>query len=684
MRPVEGRGFLPQEVEAKEAVAIISHRVWQSQFGGREELLGGTILVDGEPYTVVGVMPPRLLFLGTDLWLPMWAEPQVLPRNQRQFEIVARLKPGASLIRTNAQLETLARRIEAEYGEAFSEYEDWSLVARSWNDILLGQRRPAAFLLLGAVGFVLLLVCSNVANLQLVRSSARRRELAVRTALGAGKSHLVRQLMTESLLLAIVGGTVAVLGAVAGLRLLGHSMPAYMIPPGADISVNGRILLFSLAATLLAAVFFGIVPALQSASGRTQDALNAATAKASQNRAVRRLHGTLVAAEVALALVLLVGAGLLVNSFLRLQSVDPGFQTSNLLTMRLTLPRTKYQGEQVPEFFQRLTERLRTVPGVTSAAAVSQFPPNVFFRRPIWIEGSEPSDANSLPNPYLTLLSTDYFKTMGIALVRGRDFRPDDLRDGPPTAIINQAAADRFFPAQDALGKRFKIGGPESEGPFWEIVGVVNSTRNTGLQNPPQPEIFAPLTRVPQWNQHFLIMRGPENLMSLLPSIRKEVRSMDPDQPVYAIQSVEESFASDTATERLATYMLALFGIMALVLAAVGIYGVVSYAVSRRTQEIGVRIALGAEASEVRRLVVRQSLLWVGIGALVGTAAALGLGIMMESQPMMARLLYQVDSRDPLTLLVAIAVLGLTAVLAAYLPARRASRVDPVVALRYE
>lgn len=684
MLPAQGRGFLPQEVQSREPVAVISYRVWQNQFGGREELLGDTILVDGEPYTVVGVMPPRLLFLGTDLWLPMWADPQVLPRNRRQFEIVARLKPDATLSQTNAALENLARGIEAEYGSAFNEYEGWSLQARPWGDVLLGSTRPAAYLLLGAVGFVLLLVCSNVANLQLVRSAARKRELAVRAALGAGKGHLIRQLMTESLVLAVVGGVVGIVCAVAGLRLLAHSLPANIVPPGADVAVNGRILLFSLVVTLLAAVFFGIVPALQSASGGTQSTLNAATSRASQNQAVRRLHSSLVAVEVALALVLLVGAGLLMNSFLRLQRVDPGFETSNLLTMRLTLPRTRYQGEQVPEFFQRLVDRLNSLPGVERGAAVSQFPPNVFFRRTIWIEGTEPSSEGGLPTPYLTLVSPEYFETMGISRVQGRDFNPFDLRDGPPVAVINQAAAERYFPNQDALGKRFKIGAADSEGPFWEVIGIVGSTRNTGLQNSPEPEIFAPLARVPEWNQHFLVLRTADNPSGLLPGIRSELRQMDPDQPVYAIQTVEESFANNTATERLATYLLLLFGVMALILAAVGIYGVVSYAVSRRTQEIGVRIALGADSSEVRRLVVRQSLLPVAAGGLIGAAFALLLGTMMEREPFLSRLLYQVSGHDPLTLLVCLLVLGTAAGLASYLPARRASRVDPAVALRYE
>jgi putative ABC transport system permease protein len=675
VRPALGRGFLLEEIERGDPVAIISHRVWETRFGGDSSLVGGAVMMNGEPYTLVGIMPSKGLIFGMDLWIPMPVGPEVFPRGRRQFQVLARAAPGTSLEEVQAELDGIAGRVESEFLGEFPEYEGWRLVARTWNDINVSQLRPAALILLGAVGFVLLLVCVNVAGLLLSRSLARQREMAVRSALGAGRLRIVRQLLTESIVLALVGGAFGV-----GLGYLGIRGVAYVLaslPLSGDVTLNLRVLAVTGAVSLAAGLLFGLVPALNAARSDLQTALRNETLAAAGGFRRLRLQRVFVGIEVALAAVLLVGGGLLINSFVRLQSINPGFAVENVLTMRLTLARERYAAEEVEPFFTEVRRRLSSIPGVAQVASVSQYPPIVFSSRQIWFEGTEMVGEETLPTSYLSIASPEYFGTMRIPMKRGRDFSDADTRDTPFVAVLNETAARRLVPGGDPIGSRFRIGGPDSEIPPFEVVGIVGDTHNRGLEIPPQSEIYvSSLQADGVWNQLFLMVRTTVEPRSVLPAVRREIQSLDPEQPVYAIRTLAETFAGSQFTRRVSTRMLILFGGFALILAAVGIYGVVSLAASQRTREIGVRMALGAQEGQVRSLMVRQVLIPVGLGALAGLAGSIALGRLLSG------LLFQVSPGDPLTLATVATVLVGIALAASYVPARRASRLDPVSALR--
>ncbi len=677
--PVLGRGFSHQDIVQGERVALISNRVWQTRFGADEAVIGMTIRIDDEPFTLIGVFPSAANIYGTDLWMPMWADPEVLPRNRRQFNIVARLAEGSSLTEANAQLETVARRTEGEYGAEFDEYEGWRLVAQTWTDVNVQTLKPAAAILLGAAGFVLLLVCSNVASLLLSRSAGRQREIALRAALGAGRARIVRQLMTESALLALLGGGLGVFITFLGLRGLTAQLPATLLPTTAELAVNSSVLTYTAVISVLAGIVFGLAPALQTARFDLQRTLNQEAGQSTGSRGRRRLHGTFIAVEVALALVLLMGAGLLMSSFIQLNAVEPGVDADNVLTMRLTLPWNKYEGPAIVGFFDDLTDRVSTIPGVTAVSAGTQFPPGAFSRSQFVPEGGEIGDEGSLPVAYLTLVDEDYFLTLGMPLRRGRGFMTQDRPDTPLVTVVNETLAATYFPGVDPIGKRIKIGTPDDDDPSFEIVGVVSDTRNRGLGTETEPEFFVSLRQANGVNnQVFLIVRAAVDPRSILDDVRAQVVAIDPDQPVYAVQTLDESFAAQFLAQRFTLVMLSAFASLAMALAAVGIYGVVSFAVVDRTREIGVRMALGAGRREVTVLMVRKALIPVAIGLVFGLGLSAGLSLAMTG------MLYGIAGFDPITL----AIVGLTfaavAFAASYLPARRASGVDPVVALRTE
>ena len=678
-RPVLGRGFSREDIANGERVALISHRVWQTRFAADDSVIGMTIRIDDQPYTLIGVFPPQAFIYGTDLWMPMWADPDAMPRNRRQFNIIARLAEGATLDEANAQLEALARRTEGEHGAELEEYEGWRLVAQTWTDVNVQTLKPAAVILLGAVGFVLLLVCTNVASLLLSRSAGRQREIALRAALGAGRTRIVRQLLTESALLALLGGAAGVLLAIAGLRLLVIQLPATLLPTTAELAINGRVLGYTAAASLLAGLVFGLAPALQTSRFELQRTLGLEAGQSTGSRGRRRLQGTFVAVEVALALVLLMGAGLLVNSFIRLNAVEPGVDTGDVLTMRLTLPWNKYEGAAIPAFFEELTGRVATIPGVTAVGAGTQMPPDVFSRRQFVPEGGELGAEGSLPVAYVTLADEGYFETLGMPLRRGRGFAPEDRMDTPLVAVVNETLAGTYFPGANPIGRGIKIGTPEDDLPRVEIVGVVGDTKNRGLGSNTQPELFVSLRQASGYdNQIFLIVRTAVEPSSVLDEVRAQVAAIDADQPVYAVQLLDEAFGAQFAVQRFALVMLGAFAALAMALAAVGIYGVVSSGVADRTREIGVRMALGAGRREVVGLMVRQALVPVAIGLVVGLGLSAGLGIAMSG------MLYGTPGADPITLSAVALLLAAIAFAAGYLPARRASGVDPVAALRAE
>lgn len=673
VQPHLGRGMTWDETVQGDAVAVLSHRLWTTAFGADESLVGESIMMNGNPFTVIGIMPPGSVLYGMDLWIPMGVDPAVFSRDRRQFQVMARIGEGYSLPEVNAELETLARRTEQAYLADFEEYEGWRLEADTWTGANVRTLRPAAFILLGAVGFVLLLVCTNIASLLLARSATRRREMALRRAIGAGRGRLVRQVLTESVTLALVGGTLGIGLAWFGVEALSDIVATIPFVSG-GVALNARVLLFTTGISVLAGVAFGAAPASQSARAGIQDDLKSESAGATGHGSRLRVQRFFVAVEVALALVLLVGGGLFVNSVIRMNRVDPGFSPAQVLTMRLTLPWEEYDGPAIGAFFSELEERIVALPGVQQVGVGSQFPPIAFSYGRVGAEGQEALDDEQLPTAMTTLVSPGYFDALGIALVRGRTFDELDVEGSPMVGVLNEAAANLLFAGADPVGQRILV-----QGDPLEVVGVVGDALNQGIESAPFPEVFANHRQVPGWsNQLFVLVRTSVDPMSVLPAIRSEIRDMDPDQPLYAIQAASEALVPATAPRRVAANVLTIFAGFALILAVVGIFSVVSFSVADRTREIGLRVALGAGGSQVRWLMVRQALVPVVIGALVGLGASIALGRAIEG------LLFEVSGTDVTTLGGVLVILLSAAVVASYLPASRASRLDPVQALREE
>ena len=679
LRPHLGRGFTPEELApGGPDVAIISHRLWQSRFGGDPGIINRTIRISGRGSTVVGVMPRDLVLIGADLWVPWGGDPAQIPRNIRQFTILARLAPGATLASANAELATIAAQVEQAESAQFKEYAGWRLTATPWAAALLQDIRPAAFMLLGAVGFVLLIACANLANLMLARSTTRRRELAVRLALGAARWRIARQLLIESLMLAFAGALVGTLFAHVGLRFSDALIPAQFATLDLQASVNGRVLLWCAAMGTIAGVLVALLPALQATRTDPHDSLKS-DGRTGEGRAGARLRHGLIVAEIALSVVLLLAAGLLMRSFVNMQGAELGFQPKNVLTMRLTLPQQKYPtGEAITAFFEELTRRVQAVPGVSATGMVSQYPPMGPFSSQIEVEGA-PASGTMLPTANTTIASRDYFRAIQVPLLKGRTFTAEDKPGTPARVVVNQAFVQRYLGGREPVSGRVRMIGRGGPGEWAEIIGVVGDARNNGAGAPVRPEVFISMERGRDaWNQLFLIVRSEADSASLVPSIRSAVASIDPEQPVYAIQTMEEALAQSSFQQRVSAMLLSSFAILALVLAAIGIYGVMSYMVSARTQEIGVRMAIGAERSDVLRLVLMQ------VGRLAAVGLVLGIGLLLLAGPMLSRLLYGVTPSDPLTIAVVAITLGAVALVAGWVPAWRASRVNPIQALRYE
>ncbi|HSR42380.1 MAG TPA: ADOP family duplicated permease, partial [Longimicrobiales bacterium] len=613
---------------------------------------------------------------GTDLWTAMPVSPEAYPRNRRQFQVLARVADGATLETVNTELEGIARRVEAAWAAEFEEYAGWRAEARTWTDVNVATLRPAALILLGAVGFLLLLVCANVANMLLARASGRRREMAVRTAMGAGRGRLLRQLLTESVVLAGAGGLAGLGLAVLGVRAVRAFVDTVGVPVPGEVTMDATVLAFTAAVSVGAGLLFGLAPALHAAGARLQGILQAEARGVTGSASRQRLQRSLVAVEVALALGLLAGGGLLVRSLGALIAVDPGWETDRVLTMRLTLPPERYGPEEIRAFFPLLAERVEGLPGVRSAAAATQFPGRVFSRSEFRIGGSVPDDDATLPTAFTTVVTPGFFETLGVRVVRGRVPASDLPPDAALVGVMNQAAARAYFPGEDPVGRRIRLGGAGEERPWVEIVGVVADTRNRGLDQDPAPELYAAQQQVGGGNQLFLLVRTEGDPRGVLTGVREVVREMDPDQPVYAIQTGEEVYADQAAPRRATTLFVAGFAAFALLLAAVGIYAVVSYSVQGRTREIGVRMALGARAGRVRRLVVAQALVPVGLGVVAGLLLAFVLGQQLEA------VLFQVDGADPATMAGVTSMLVVVAAAASWIPARRASRLDPAETLR--
>ena len=678
--PILGRAFSgEEETPGKDLVAVLSYGLWQRRFGSDPNVIGQPISLNGVDRTIVGVMPPTFRFpeKTTELWIPLAAGPQLKQaRGSFWLKAVGRLKPGVTLQQARADMGAIASHLVEQFPGIMANY-GVNLVPL--HEQVTGNVRTALLVLLAAVAFVLLIACANVANLLLARAASREREIAIRTALGASRRRIVQQLLTESALLGLLGGVVGLILAIWGLDALKALSPA-TIPRLDQIGVDGRVLGFTFAMSLLTGFIFGLVPALQASKPDLNETLKEGGRGATGGARGRRIRGSLVVSEIALSLVLLIGAGLLIKSFIHLQRFDLGFNPNNLLTMRVQLPGSKYrENKQVVNFFDQLLPRMESVPGVQGVGGISEMfltdtPNSTGFT----IEGRPvQSAADSIEVP-IDSVTTNYFQAMGIPLLKGRVFDERDQIDAPLVVIINKTFAEQFFTGEDPIGKRFMYGQPDGANPPWmTIVGVVGDMRRTGFDRAVRPETFLPEKQQPD-NRLTLVARTAGDPASFAGALRDAVWSVDKDQAVYDIKTMDSTLAEMTSQRRFNMLLLGLFAAVALVLASVGIYGVMSYSVAQRTHEIGIRIALGADRRDVLRLIVGQAmgLALVGIGA--GLVAAFSLTRLMAS------LLYGVSATDPAIFTMIAVILTGVALGASFIPARRALKVDPMIALRYE
>ena len=678
VEPLMGRVFTEEEEEpGKDLVVVLSNGLWRSRFGSNPNAIGQAISMNGANRTVIGVMPPGFSFPDkrTEVWVPLALSPQrKQARSVISYKAVGRLKPGVSMAQARADMGAIAKRLDEQYSQS-----DYGVNLVLLRDQETRAVKPALLVLLGAVAFVLLIACANVANLLLAQAAIREREIAIRLALGARRWRIVRQLLTESAVLGLVGGAAGLLMAVWGLNVLVALSPGD-IPRFDQAGIDGRVLAFTLSVSLLTGLIFGLVPSLQESKPDLNNTLKEGGRGATGGAGGLRVRNLLVVSEIALSLVLLVGAGLLIRSFLRLQQFDLGFNPNNLATMRIQLPGTKYrEPAQVDAFYKQLLERIESVPGVKSVGAISDVfltdtPNSTNFS----IEGRPvPIGSDSIEVP-LDSVSPGYFRAMGIPLLSGREFDDRDVRNSTPVVIVNETFVRRFFADEEPLGKRFVYGQSGPDNNNWiTIVGVVGDMRRTGFDRPVRPETFLPQSQNPSATLT-IVARTAVDPVTLSNTLRGEVWAIDNDQSVYELKSMDQTLSEMSSQRRFNMLLLGVFAALALTLAAVGIYGVMSYSVAQRTHEIGVRMALGARGTDVLGMIVRRGMVLALAGIGAGLIGAVALTRLLSS------LLYGISATDPLTFVVIPIVLAAVALGACFVPARRATRVDPMVALRYE
>jgi putative ABC transport system permease protein len=678
-----GRTFLPEEDITPDAqrVAVVGYGLWQRRFGGAPDLVGQTIQLSDGNYTVVGVMPEGFRGISdrAELWLPMMMTSAGRPaidlqiRDQRWLATIARLKPGISLPQAQAEMDTIARRLEQSYPDSNA---NRGALLTPLHEQLFGDMQLMLWILLGAVGCVLLVACANVANLLLQRAATRQKETAIRLALGATRGRLIRQLLTESLLLALGSGVLGIVMAFWSADFLVALSPI-QFPSFVKLTLDVRVLGFGLLVSVITGVLFGLAPALQAARPALNEVLKDSGRGSSGGLGRSRLLGSLVVSEIAVALVLLVGAGLMIRSLQQLQAVDPGFDSERLLTMRFSLPPQKYPRERIGAFNQELRERLRALPGVQAAALSSDLPlSGDTSAGPIEWEGKTAAPDSEI-RMYRHRVTPQFFSTLGIPLIKGRDFTADDHAQAPGVVIISEALARRSWPDADPIGKRLRESG--SGNPWVSVVGVAADVKYRGLPQSPNadPDVYFPLLQRPT-NNISLAVRTAADPASLTPAIRGELQKLDPTLPVYNVTTMAQQVANQTTQARFSTWLLGIFGALALVLSAVGIYSVMAYAVEQRTHEVGIRLALGARSGDVLKLIIKQGLRLALTGVALGVSAALALTQLMKG------LLFGVAAADPLTYTGIALLLTAVALLACWIPARRATKVDPLVALRCE
>ncbi len=678
-----GRTFLPEESQpGRDAVVLLNYGLWQRGFGGDRSIVGRRLNINGISYAVVGVMPAGFQYPNdADMWGPLAFQPSDLVPNNRGnhgLEVLARIKPDLSLEQARSDMKALTKAVEEQnpnypYVRFQFAFTLTPLLEETVSDI-----QKALWILTGAVALVLLIACANVANLLLVRASGREREIAIRIAIGASRRRLIGQLLTESVLLAVVGGAAGLLIARWGLAVL-INISSAIFPRLAGASVDGRVLGFTMLVALGTGIIFGLVPALQCVRDVNHESLKEGGRSASGSSASQRLRHSLVAAELALSLVLLNGAGLLLRSFWRLQQVDGGFQPDHVLTMRVSLPETRYsRPEQVRAFFRDAVDRISRLPGVQAAGAVSDLPLSGQGTSGTTTMDTHavPPDAAS-PEADWRVVTPGYFQAMGIARISGRYFDDHDADESPPVAIVDETLAKTYWPNEDTVGKRLHLGGVESKAPWMTVVGVVRHVRYRTLEAQSRTEVYWPEAQNPS-SSLSLAIRTSSDPHNFATTAQKEVQAVDPQQPVYRVRTMEELLENSLARRRLSMLLLSIFAGAALLLAAVGIYGIMSYWVNQRAREMGIRMALGADRFDLLRLVVQQSLILAGVGVAIGLVSSLA------STRLVSSLLFDVKPSDPPTLAtVAIGLAGV-ALLASWAPAHRATKVDPIVALRYE
>ena len=670
--PFIGRGFtLENEKPGQDQVAVLSYALWQKRFGGDASVVNKTIVLDGKTYEILGVMPRTFTFPhNADIYVPINFEssPDMKWRRAHFLRPIGRLKAGFRISDAQADTDTIAAQLEKLYPDSNA---GWSLRLVSLREQLIGSSRGTLLILFGAVGFVLLIACANVANLLLVRAAARQKEIALRAALGASRMRIVRQMLTESVLLAVVGGALGVLVATFGVDLL-IKLSEGSIPITADVKIDATVLAFTFLLSVATGVLFGLVPALRTLKLSLTDGLKLASRGAGEIR--NRTRSLLVVFECAIAVVLLVGAGLLVRSLIELLKTDPGFDSEHVLTMRIDLAQKKYDTpEKTSQFYSELQRRVGGLPGVEAIGFVTELPLSGQLND--WafnVEGRPPVAANEGFGADFRRVNQNYFQALRIPLLRGRHFTEQEVEQSAKLLVVSEQLVNAAFPNEEPLGKRLLLGGG-NEG--WEIIGVVGDIRHRSLELQPYAAMYLP-TRQPGGTN--LVIRSKGDPLHLVGAVRREVQAIDPDQPIAAVRTMNEWIDRAVASPRYRTVLLALFAGVALLLASTGIYGVMSYTVAQRTHEIGVRMALGARGLDVLRLVVRQGMGLVLIGVIVGLLGAFALTRVMSA------LLFGVTARDPFTFVVVAVLLAMVAFVACYIPARRATKVDPLVALRYE
>lgn len=685
VKPLLGRAFLfDEDRPGKDRIAVISHGLWQRLFGSDPSIIERSLTLNGESYSVTGVLPPDFDFpraseqvSSPDLWVPLALTADDL-RNRRNHVLlaVARLNPGSSREQAQAEMTVIARGLEQQYPQSNS---GWSVNTVSLNEQIVGNSRPALLVLLGAVVLVLLIACANVANLLLVRGAGRQKEIALRIALGASRSRIIRQLLTESVLLAMTGGIVGVFLALGAVRVLTSLRPDY-VPRANQIGIDGWMLAFTIMVSLLTGVLFGLAPALQASKPDLNETLKEGTKGASAGAGRNSARIAFVVSEVALSLMLLIGAGLLIRSFVRLLSVSPGFNGKNLLTMEINLPRAKYgQPHQQAAFFDQLVQRVAAIPGIQSVGGTNHLPlggsnSSVSFT----VKGHPPlGPGESAPTTNWRAVTPDYFRTMQIPLLSGRSFTESDRDGAPVVVVISDTMARRFWPDENAVGQQINLGGAGDNAPVASIVGIVGDVKHWGLDAEVKSQMYLSYLQDPP-SRLTIVARGEADPMSLVSAMRSEVFALDKDQPVANIRTMQNVLASSVSRRGFTMTLLAMFAVVALILAVVGIYGVISYSVTQRRHEIGVRLALGAEKMSILKLIIGQGMKLALVGIGVGLAAAVALTRLLST------LLYGISATDLATFLSTPLILIAVAFLASYIPARRATKLDPMIAIRNE